>query len=284
MISWQIGDVKITKVVEIESTGGSRFILPLAVKEEVQPISWLYPHFADENGRLKMSIHALLVEAPGFRMIVDTCLGNDKQGRNIPTWNNLQGTFLEDLQAAGWDREKVDIVMCTHLHTDHVGWNTMLVDGEWVPTFPNARYLIARPEYEHTEKNASGEIAGIFTDSVKPVFDAGLVDLIDVDHVISEEISLIPTFGHTPGHVSVMIKSKGETALITGDFVHHPCQLARPDWGSAADADAAQARETRDAMCARFQDTETLIIGTHFAGPTAGHLKSDGEVWRLQVG
>lgn len=284
MTGWQIGDVKITKVVEIEVTGGSRFILPDAVKEDVKPISWLYPHFADEEGRLKMSIHALLVEAPGIRMIVDTCLGNDKQGRNIPTWNNLQGSFLEDLKAEGWEREAVDLVMCTHLHTDHVGWNTMLVDGKWVPTFPNARYLMAKPEYAHWDANQDGQQGVVFGDSVKPVFEAGLVDLVDVDHVIADEISLIPTHGHTPGHVSVFIESQGETALITGDFVHHPCQLARPDWGSSADVDKAMARNTRDEMCARFAGTPTLIIGTHFAGPSAGYLKADGDVWRLEIG
>lgn len=285
MAGWKIGDIKITKVVEIEATGGSRFILPDATKEEVKPISWLTPHFADEEGRLKMSIHALLVEAPDFRMIVDTCLGNDKEGRSIPNWNNLQGTFLEDLKREGWDPEAVDLVMCTHLHTDHVGWNTMLVDGAWVPTFPNARYLMAKPEYAHWDANETdGQQAVVFADSVKPVFDAGLVDLVEVDHIISDEIRLIPSHGHTPGHVSVLIESKGETALITGDFVHHPCQLARPDWGSAADVDKVMARKTRDEMCARFQDTPTLIIGTHFSGPSAGHLKADGNVWRLDVG
>ena len=148
-MKWQIGEVTVTKIVELETTGGSRFILPQATREAILPISWLIPHFADAEGRLKMSIHALMVEAPGRRIIVDTCLGNDKKDRRIPTWNDRQGRFLEDLAAAGFARETIDTVLCTHLHVDHVGWNTMLVDGQWIPTFPNARYLFGRVEYEH---------------------------------------------------------------------------------------------------------------------------------------
>ena len=143
MLSWQVGDVRITRILELEATGGTRFILPQATREVVQEIDWLAPHFADENGRLKMSIHALVVETPSKRIIVDTCIGNDKQ-RDIPTWSGLQTNFLADLAAAGFPRESIDTVLCTHLHVDHVGWNTMLVDGAWVPTFPNARYLLGR--------------------------------------------------------------------------------------------------------------------------------------------
>ena len=145
-MKWRIGKVTVTKIVELEVTGGSRFILPQATYDEILPIGWLQPHFADERGRLKMSIHALIVETPERRILVDTCLGNDKQGRRIPTWNNLQGPFLADLAAAGFPRESIDTVLCTHLHVDHVGWNTMLVDGKWLPTFPRARYLMGRVE------------------------------------------------------------------------------------------------------------------------------------------
>jgi Metallo-beta-lactamase superfamily len=140
-MKWRVGDVTITKVVEMEVTGGSRFILPQATYEEILPIKWLQPHFADERGRLKMSIHALVIEAPGGgrngqRIVVDTCLGNDKTGRRIPTWNNLDLPFLADLETAGFARDSIDTVLCTHLHVDHVGWNTMLQDGKWVPTLP----------------------------------------------------------------------------------------------------------------------------------------------------
>jgi glyoxylase-like metal-dependent hydrolase (beta-lactamase superfamily II) len=284
MQKWRIGQVTVTKIVELEVTGGSRFILPQATYEEILPIGWLQPHFADERGRLKMSIHALVVETPDRRIVVDTCLGNDKAGRRIPTWNNLQGTFLADLAAAGYPREAIDTVLCTHLHVDHVGWNTMLVDGKWVPTFPRARYLMGRVEFDHwRSQHERDDMAAIFADSVKPVHDAGLVDLVETDHRVSDEISLVPTIGHTPGHVSVLIRSQGEQALITGDFMHHPCQIARPHWSSAADSDPDEARETRERMLGELAGRPVLVIGTHFAGATAGHIVRDGDAYRLVV-
>ena len=148
-MKWRVGEVTITKIVELEVTGGSRFILPQATREAVLPIGWLQSDFADELGRLKMSIHALVVETPSRRIVVDTCLGNDKESRRIPTWNRLQTSFLGDLAAAGYARETIDTVVCTHLHVDHVGWNTMLDEGHWVPTFPKARYLMGRVEFAH---------------------------------------------------------------------------------------------------------------------------------------
>lgn len=284
MSKWKIGDVTITKVVEMEVTGGTKFILPQATPEAVEPYAWMKPHFVDETGKLRMSIHALIVETPTKRIIVDTCLGNDKEGRGVPTWNKLQLPFLHDLAAAGFAPDSIDTVMCTHLHVDHVGWNTMLVDGKWRPTFPKARYLMGRVEFEYWQaQNESAEQVAVFSDSVKPVFEAGLVDLVDTDHKICEEVSLVPTVGHTPGHVSVRISSKGEEALITGDFVHHPCQMARPDWAAVVDFDKAQSTTTRREVFSRLADTPTLVIGTHFATPTAGRIVRDGDAFRMEV-
>lgn len=284
MMRWRIGDVRVTKLVEFEATGGSRFILPQATPEAVQAVRWLYPHFADERGRLKMSVHALVVETPERRIIVDTCVGNDKQGRAVPAWNAMQGPFLRDLAAAGFPRESFDTVLCTHLHVDHVGWNTMLVDGRWLPTFPRARYLMGRIEFEHWRRQRENESqVAVFADSVQPVFDAGLVDLIETDHRLCAELSLVPTLGHTPGHVSLRIASRGEEALITGDFVHHPCQMARLDWSSTADHDPAAAARTRRDVFTRLAGGSMLMIGTHFAGPTAGLVRRDGDVFRLEV-
>ena len=141
---WNVGKVKITKIVELETVGSTRFILPLATNEEIRNMPWLIPHFATEEGRLKMSIHSLVVETPTRRIVVDTGLGNDKQGRTVPTWNNRQGPFLQTMIDAGFPPDSIDTVLCTHLHVDHVGWNTRLVDGRWVPTFPNARYVFGR--------------------------------------------------------------------------------------------------------------------------------------------
>ena len=170
-MKWRIGEVTVTKIVELEVTGGSRFILPQATREAILPIGWLQPDFADERGRLKMSIHALVVETPSRRIIVDTCLGNDKENRRIPTWNNLQTSFLADLAAAGYPRETIDTVVCTHLHVDHVGWNTMLVDGRWVPTFPKARYLMGRVEFAHWTSAARARGHG---GGARQLGDAGL--------------------------------------------------------------------------------------------------------------
>jgi glyoxylase-like metal-dependent hydrolase (beta-lactamase superfamily II) len=175
-------------------------------------------------------------------------------------------------------------VLCTHLHVDHVGWNTMLVDGRWVPTFPRARYLMGRVEYEHWSRpQGRDDMVAVFGDSVRPVFDAGLVDLVETDARISEEIDLVPTIGHTPGHVSVRIRSRGEEALITGDFMHHPCQIAHPEWASTADSDAAMGVATRERMFEQLAGTPVLVIGTHFAGATAGRIVRDGATYRLDV-
>jgi len=285
MLKWRVGEVTITRILELEATGGTRFILPQATPEVIREIGWLAPHFADETGRLKMSIHALVVETPSRRIIVDTCIGNDKQ-REIPTWSNLQTSFLKDLEAAGFAPESIDTVLCTHLHVDHVGWNTRLVEGRWRPTFPNARYLIGRAEFEYwqaEEADTAHPERSPFHDSVKPVFEAGLVDLVETDHQVCPEVSLEPTLGHTPGHVSIRIRSRGEQALITGDFTHHPCQLARPEWASSADYDQAASTATRRRVYAALEGQPVLVIGTHFASPTAGHIVRDGEVWRFAV-
>src|SRR4029077_17009883 len=199
---WNVGKVKITKVVELETGGSPRFILPLATNEEIQKLPWLIPHFANEEGRLKMSIHSLLVETPTRRIIVDTGLGNDKQGRNVPTWNNRKDPFLEKLTAAGFAPDSIATVLCTHLHVDHVGWNTKLVGGKWVPTFANARYVFGRTEFEHWRDHHDGpDKIAVFGDSVKPIADAGKADLVASDQKLTDEITLIPTPGHSPGHM-----------------------------------------------------------------------------------
>jgi glyoxylase-like metal-dependent hydrolase (beta-lactamase superfamily II) len=225
-----------------------------------------------------------VLETPSKRIIVDTCIGNDKL-REMEPWSRLQTTFLTDLEAAGFARESIDAVVCTHLHVDHVGWNTMLVDGAWVPTFPNARYLIGRAEYDYWKEETAGEdpATSYFLDSVKPVWDAGLVELVETDHQICDEVSLTPTLGHTPGHVSVRIRSRGQEALITGDFTHHPCQLARPDWAAQVDYDQAASTATRRRVYGELAGSDVLVIGTHFARPCAGHVVADGDAWRLKV-
>ena len=278
-MQWKVGHVKITRIVELETIGSTRFILPLANNDEIRKLPWLIPHFATEEGRLKMSIHSLVVETPKHRIVVDTGLGNDKEGRGVPTWNNRKGPYLETMAASGFPPESIDTVLCTHLHVDHVGWNTRLIDGTWVPTFPNARYLFGRTEYEHWRDHSDTEDKiAVFKDSVQPIVDAGRAELIPSDFRLTQEITLLPTPGHSPGHMSILIKSAGEEALLTGDVAHHPCQMAHLEWSSTVDSDPAQSRATRRELFSRFADTPTLVIGGHFS---AGHIRRDRDGFKF---
>jgi glyoxylase-like metal-dependent hydrolase (beta-lactamase superfamily II) len=282
MQSWQIGDVRITKVQEIELTGAVTWLLPEATAENLIKEPWLQPHFADADGQPTMSIHALVVESEDRRILVDTCVGNDKQ-RKIPGWSMRDGPFLDDLAEAGFSTDAIDTVLCTHLHVDHVGWNTRLENGKWVPTFPKARYLFNEKEYAHWEADKDQPYGDVFGDSVKPIFDAGLVDFVPADHVLTDAVRLEPTPGHTPGHVSVKISSQGQEAVITGDLMHHPVQCAHPEWGSVADVDPEQALATRRAFLERYSDTPVLVLGTHFATPSAGRIVRKGGAFRFEV-
>jgi hypothetical protein len=180
-MQWKIGDVTIRKLTEIEVAGRATWIVPDLTAENLATVSWCRPHFATDAGEVVMSIHALLVESQGRRIIVDTCVGNDKTLR-VPNWHQRQGPFLADLAAAGFPAESIDVVLCTHLHVDHVGWNTRLENGRWVPTFPNARYLWHRAEYEHWAASDDGAYGPVVRESVLPVHEAGLVDLVAPTH------------------------------------------------------------------------------------------------------
>lgn len=281
MQRWQVGDVLITKILEAEGAAGLA-MFPDATAEKILQVPWLLPDFADATGEIKGSIHALVIHARGRRIIVDTCCGNGKdRAASFPPAHMLQTRFLAGLEAAGYRPDEIDTVLCTHLHFDHVGWNTMCVDGRWVPTFPNARYLFAREEFASWMERRGGFDEAVYGDSVHPVVEAGLVELVEPDHSICEEVSLIPTPGHTLGHVSVRISSRREQALITGDFMHNPCQIAWPEWSTVFDDDPAQARETRTRLLSELVGTPVLVIGTHFPTPTAGRIAPDGARYRL---
>lgn len=285
MLSWQIGDVKITRIVELELPipyDRDSAFLAEATPDALRDIPWLYPHFVTDEGALKLSIHALVVRAPGVNLVVDTCVGNDKP-RALLGGQALQSEFLASLEAAGCPREQVDTVICTHLHVDHVGWNTMLENGNWVPTFPNARYLIGRQEYDYWRAEGDEDQQTILGDSVQPIFERGLATLVEMNHRISDEIRLVPTPGHTPGHVSVLIESRGERAMITGDMLHHPCQFAHPHWSPSFDSDPVAGAHMRRAVMEDVADAPVLVIGTHFAAPTAGHVRRDGNAFRFDT-
>lgn len=283
ILSWKIGDVTVKRVLELELPVAyyEKYpFMPKARPEALRKIPWLYPNYVTPEGHLRLSIHALLLQSPGLNLIVDTCIGNDKP-RKLTGNESLHTEFLKDLVAAGGARETIDYVVCTHLHVDHVGWNTMKVGDSWKPTFPNARYLIGREEFEYWSQSDSADQTPVMQDSVTPVFAAGLADLVETNHQISPEICLIPTAGHTPGHVSVMIESRGEKALITGDTIHHPCQIAHPDWSVSFDEDRQAAAICRKKLLQDVADSQVLVIGTHFAAPTAGKIVSDGESYKF---
>jgi len=282
MLSWQVGRVRITRIVELDLPVPATAVIPDATPEALRKMPWLYPHFVSAgDSTLRLSVHALLVEAPGLRLVVDTCIGNDRP-REITGGELLSTPFLEHLSEAGWPRESVDAVLCTHLHVDHVGWNTMLENGRWVPTFPRARYLIGRHEYEFMAALDDEEQQTMLGDSIKPIIDAGLIELVEMDHIVSPEIRLTPSAGHTPGHVSVLIESEGQRAVITGDIAHHPAQLAYLDW-SFGDLDKAAGISTRARLFREWADQPILVIGTHFAAPTAGHIHRDGAAFRFST-
>ena len=282
-------DLGSARITRIEEMPGPAFRLSTLFPDWDESIfdshkDWLVPYYVNpEKMTALLNMHSWILQYDGRTILVDTCIGNDKDRMPAEKWHQVQSPYLERLAQAGFEPEDIDMVMCTHLHVDHVGWNTMLVDGKWVPTFPKARYLIGQVEFAHWQADTDEDQVAVMADSVLPVFDADLVDLVESNHKISDEISLIPTVGHTPGHVSVMIKSNGEEAMITGDFIHHPCQFAHPEWSSSFDTDPVQSAQTRREIFDKYADTPTLIIGTHFATPTAGHLKRDGDAYRLDV-
>jgi glyoxylase-like metal-dependent hydrolase (beta-lactamase superfamily II) len=282
MLTWQVGAVKITSVVEMLFSfpyGPVGFFLRDATPEALKASPWLYPH---EDGSLNVAVQALLVVAPGLRLVVDTCIGNDKP-RNLVGGNPLATSFLQHLADAGWSHDGVDTVLCTHLHVDHMGWNTMLVDGKWVPNFPKARYLIGKREFGHWGSEGDEEQQAIMVDRVRPIFDAGLAELVEMDRRVSPEVCLRPAPGHTPGHVSVVIDSERQSAVITGDITHHPCQMAHPEWATSFDSDTQAATATRAKLFAEWADQPILVIGTHYTAPEAGRVKRNRAAFRFEV-
>ncbi|MFH9404505.1 MBL fold metallo-hydrolase [Streptomyces sp. NPDC017638] len=283
--AWTVGDVRVHRVDEIllpPATGP--WLLPGATPDVIAGQDWLRPHFADDDGVLRLHSHSFAFAVGGRRVLVDTGIGNGKQRAN-PAWHDLDTGYLGRLTAAGFPPESVDLVILTHLHADHVGWNTRKADGAWIPTFANARYVTSRTEREFWagyDMDAPRE--QMFRDSVIPVERAGLLDLVEVPAggvEIVPGLRLIPTPGHTPGHLAVELSSRGRTALITGDCVHHPVQLAHPAIGACVDIDPARSEASRRALLDSLAGTETLLLGTHFAPPTAGHVVTHEGGYRL---
>ncbi len=288
-MKWTIGDITISKLQEAFYPAFPG-LLENVTPEIVRQVPWLASPFISPDGHLSLSIHTLIVETPSAKLVVDTCIGNDRDRMPYDVMSMLSTSYLEDMRALGYRPESIDYVLCTHLHFDHVGWNTRLENGKWVPTFPNAAYLLARRDLElfgSVSADEQDEFLQIqrrtYEDSVSPILDAGLARPVDGATVVCEGVSLVPSPGHSPGHCSVLIESRGERALITGDFLHHPIQCWDPVLSSGADFDTPAAIATRRRMFAEYADQPVLIIGTHFAAPTAGRFVRDGDRYRFDI-
>ena len=279
------GDVEVARVEELTLPTAQWWLLPDAPEDAVERHrEWLAP-FVDKRGHLIQNIHTFVVRADRLTILVDTGVGNDKQREGgIPAFHMLDTPYLDRLAAAGAAPEDVDLVLITHMHTDRCGWNTTLVDGAWQPTFPNARTLFVRREWEYWEGlSRSDEGNALVEDSLRPVYEAGLADLVDADHVVSPSVRLEASHGHTPGHVCVRISSRDSEAVITGDVMHSPLQCAYPDARPRLDSHAEPARLARRAFLRRYADSGVTVLGTHFGGPTAGRIRAEGEAYRFDA-
>ena len=233
------------------------------------------PYLDADTDAIVARLQTWIVEIEGLRVLIDTGAGNDKQRPGIPVFGNLNTPFLERLAAAGFSPDDIDLVVCTHLHVDHVGWNTRLEAGDWIPTFPKARYVFPQPDAEYWDprnlarfphKIGEAVNAGFFDDSVRPILDRGLADLVSGAAEIAPGVRLEPAPGHTPGSQTITVTSRGERAVFVGDVMHHPLQIMNPHWNSIFCEDGARARESRQRVLERVVEEEALLIPAHFAG------------------
>jgi glyoxylase-like metal-dependent hydrolase (beta-lactamase superfamily II) len=286
--SWRFGEISLTRVVESEE--------PLLAPTEIFPdctaahiaenLSWLAPRFFNPDTELLViTIQSFLIRQRGMTILLDTCSGNHKQ-RQRPFFHRRNWGWLETLRTAGVAPEDVDVVLCSHLHVDHVGWNTQLENGQWVPTFPNARYLVARREWEYWRSSAGiaslPRTGDFISDSVLPVFASGQAELIDDRHGVSAGVLIEPAHGHTPGQFMVGIEGGGREAILSADLMHHPLQLRYPDWSTRFCVDPAAARATRQRFLAQHADTDRIIFPAHFPSPVSGRIRHEGDHYRFQ--
>jgi len=281
MDRFTVGNTEIRRVEELRAP------LPLAMFNAPELIErnsdWLFPQWAGADGMWDMIVQSWIVEVDGRIVVIDPCVGNGRSLPHFPLFDNLDTPFIERFAATGIRPEDVDCVFCTHLHSDHCGWNTTLRDGRFVPTFPNARYVLTRRELDRWDSSLPGyqpvpENEGIFAASVQPVLDAGLADIIGANHRISPSLEIEPAYGHTLGHSVAHLASAGQEAWFTGDVFHHPIELIHPEIDANTCEDFAATLATRNRLIAAFLDRGALIIPAHFAAPHVGHLREiDGQ-------
>jgi glyoxylase-like metal-dependent hydrolase (beta-lactamase superfamily II) len=283
---WSFGATTLQRVVEIETS----LMPPFEIYGDCTQAhldanrGWLQPRFQNPvDGNLMLTIQSYLVRQSGLTILVDSCGGNDKE-RVRPHFHRQNRPWLDTLRKAGVTPEQVDIVLCTHLHVDHVGWNTRLENGKWVPTFPNARYLIARREWDFWRNAGPAALArtgDFISDSVLPIVESGQADLIGDEHSIKGDISLEPAHGHTPGQTIMRLGSGGGQAMLIADLMHHPLQIRYPDWSTRFDIDPVMARTTRLKFLKDHADSGRLIFPCHFPSPCGGLIGRDGADYRF---
>ena len=288
MAQGRIGDFELSRVLEIEQPmTGARTFFPDLSQEMLEAARPSLPAgHLNENDFVIFSFHSYVVRTGRYTILVDTCCGNGKERPSRPAFSKLDTDYLGTLAAAGLQPEDVDFVMCTHLHWDHVGWNTRLVDGQWVPTFPNAKYIMAKREYDHWNAiYASGEPnphRNGFEDSVLPIVRAERAVLVADDHEIDNGVTLEPCHGHSPGHVVVNLESGGDRAVLTGDVIHHLLQLRYPNLSTMADTDTELARVNRKALIEKHAGAGTVVCTAHFRTPSAGRIEPEGDAFRFE--
>ena len=233
---------------------------------------------------LVLCFQSYVVRTPHHTVLVDSCIGNDKTRPARAAWNGKQdGNYMKALNAAGIGVEDIDYVMCTHLHVDHVGWNTKLENGRWVPTFPKARYLFSKTEYDYWEAESAKTPIECIVDSVLPIVAARRADLITSGDAVNDHIRLMPTPGHTIDHFAVGLGRGSDKAVITGDLIHSPLQAKYPELAMRVDYDGKQGAATRRAFLEKYCDTDTLCCTAHFPSPSAGHIKRWGNGFRCDI-
>jgi glyoxylase-like metal-dependent hydrolase (beta-lactamase superfamily II) len=275
----RVGEVTLMRALEIVSPFDPLVFFPETTREDWAAYeSWLKPRAMDpKTGALLFPVQSYIVRTAHHTVLIDSCVGNHKERPNRPFWHQKSDdTYMRALAALEIAPEQIDYVLCTHLHVDHVGWNTRLENGRWVPTFPNARYVFGRTELDSWEKGHPKFARAALEDSVLPVIAAGQAEVVNDDFALDDQITLEPTPGHTLGHVAVRIASNGERAVMCGDVIHSPVQLLHPEWTAWPDWDPELAKRTRRAFLERYCETDTLVCTAHFPLPSAGHIRRQG--------
>lgn len=279
-LKYSVGDLSIHRVIEQETPffPALEFIPGLTAEVLAENRAWMRQAGAlDDADTLVLCFQSYVVKTPHHTILIDSCIGNDKPRPQRPKWHQkTDDTYLRGLAAAGVSPDDIDFVMCTHLHADHVGWNTRIENGRWVPTFPKARYVFAKQEFDYwIEQNAKAEVAP-FADSVLPVVEAGRHVLVGSDHQIGDHVRILPTPGHTPGHVAFTVGRGRDDAVFSGDLIHSPLQALYPELSMKFDVDQAKAATTRRGFLERYCDTDTLCCTAHFPSPSVGKIRRKG--------